>query len=159
MTSLTAIKLHIHFRVSCWQGETADLVENRWKATTIATSAFHSSGSPFYKWNVRDYHLCFTWLKRRWVTDTEGNSLLSLPPQHSHQFEPSMLGIGRKREAGIKVFSSILWRADSCGVIGNEKREILSRFQPHLLGAWLDQNQRICSRPRAGLLGSWERWS
>lgn len=67
-------------------------------------------------------------------------------------------GCTRKKRLELRS-SSVLWRADSCGVIGNEKRKSLSRFQPDLLGAWLDQNQQVCSRLHAVLSGNWERCS
>lgn len=81
----------------------------------------------------------FVLAKRRRVTDTEGNSLLSLP---APIFNSTLL-INLSRVCWVYTgkerlelrSSSILWRADSHGVIGNEKRKNLCRFQPDLLGA------------------------
>lgn len=159
MTSLITTTLHTHFKVSCWQGGPADSVEIRWKAVTIATSAFHSCGNPFSKWSVRDYHQCFSWLKGEGLQILK--EILSLPaPIFNSALLTSLSrvcwGYTGKERLGLRS-SSILWRADSCGAIGNEKRKILSRFQADLLGAWLDQNQQVCSRLCAALSGSWKR--
>lgn len=112
MTSLITTTLHIHFKVSCWQGGCADLEEIRWKAMTTATSAFHSCRNPFSEWSVRDYHLCFLWLKGEGLKILKEILFSPCLPHYAHQFEQSMLGV---RGTGIKILfylveSRLLWK-------------------------------------------------